>query len=400
MEKLTIAKKLFLLIAIGVIFNILLSLNSFISNETISSNIEDITENTEILQQKIIKINNLATQLKFEVSNAKGLALGLIVEKKELDSSDAYLKSKATIKELLGEIGKVYQGANNKKESEDVAELTKRSIAYFLILESLPEEFADDYSMGLEILNEDVKPIEKAFNEKLDSFVKHSITTFDEKIKDISQNIHHTNEEIHSATILNIIFSLVAIGILSAFGYFIAKNITSSIENFQAGLIGFFKYLNQETNTTKHLDDTSEDEIGHMAQVINSNIIKIEQGMELDQKFLNDTKEIMSRVANGYFSGTIVAHTNDHNLQELKTTINTALTNLKNTFGAINQVLEQYCNYNYTEELKVAHIEKGDVLDRLVQDINKLRNAITTMLIENKTNGLTLDQSSTILLKM
>ena len=60
---------------------------------------------------------------------------------------------------------------------------------------------------------------------------------------------------------------------------------------------------------------------------------------------------------------------------------------------------QKYTSHNYLTKLEVPEIEKGGVIDKLVLDINKLQETITQMLVENKSNGLSLDQSSDILLK-
>jgi methyl-accepting chemotaxis protein len=70
----------------------------------------------------------------------------------------------------------------------------------------------------------------------------------------------------------------------------------------------------------------------------------------------------------------------------------------KEHFTEVNRILEQYANLDYRNELKLNNIEKGDVFELLVSNINKLRASITTMLVENKQNGLTLQDSSKILL--
>jgi methyl-accepting chemotaxis protein len=397
MEKLTIKMKLILLIAVGILFNIILALSGYTSNATVSNNVEEISKNTDILQKKVIVMNNLTTDLKFEVTTAKSLVLGLIVEKKSIEDSSEYSKSKQNVKELLGKIGEQTKG--DKKLEADVATLTKKSIAYFLILESLQEELNDDYSVGLEVLNEDIKPIEKDFNDTLDKFVVQSMKTFNDKINDISSNIHHTDEEVKSSIVISVIVSLLAIGLSLVLGMFIMQNITNSISSFQSGLLNFFAYLNREVSSVKSLNESSQDEIGDMAKIVNINMEKIKKGVEEDRIFLDNTKNVMSRVSNGYLSVTIDATTSNHSLIELRNTINEALQNLKNTFNSMNHTLEEYCNYNYTEELKVENIEQNDVLDTLIKDINKLKNAITTMLVENKANGLTLNESSTVLLK-
>lgn len=397
MNNLTIKNKLILLIGVGILFNLILAISGYVSNATISSNVTEISQNTDVLQNKVIKLNNLTTELKFEVTTAKSLVLGLIVEKKSIEDDPQYAKSKANIKKLLESMAKAV--ADDKKLSEDVKDLGKKSIAYFLILESLQEELNDDYGTGLEILNEDIKPIEKEFSDTLDTFVKQSMSNFNNKIKDISSNIHHTEEEVTASIAMSVIFSLLAIGSTFLLGYIIMTSITKGIISFQSGLLNFFAYLNKETTDAKLLDQSSKDEIGHMAEVVNTNIEKIKRGIEEDRVFIDNTRKVMGRVANGYLSEHINAQTHNPSLQELKQTINEALTNLKTTFTTMNQTLEEYCNYNYTKELKVANIESNSILDALVKDINKLKNAITTMLIENKTNGLTLDESSTILLK-
>ncbi len=70
----------------------------------------------------------------------------------------------------------------------------------------------------------------------------------------------------------------------------------------------------------------------------------------------------------------------------------------KEYFMAMNVILEEYVHLNYTNTLQLDNVEKGGVFELLVLDINKLKESITTMLIDNKSNGLTLQGSSSSLL--
>ena len=71
----------------------------------------------------------------------------------------------------------------------------------------------------------------------------------------------------------------------------------------------------------------------------------------------------------------------------------------KNRFAEVDEVLEEYVKHNYIPSIKMhPNDEKGGVFERLVVGINTLQNSITSMLVENKSNGLTLDDSSSILL--
>jgi methyl-accepting chemotaxis protein len=83
----------------------------------------------------------------------------------------------------------------------------------------------------------------------------------------------------------------------------------------------------------------------------------------------------------------------------LKEGINEMISATKGHFVAINKTLEEYSNYNYTNKLEVKGIEKGGVFEILINDINKVRDAINVMLQQSKQNGVMLDQSATTLLE-
>ena len=107
----------------------------------------------------------------------------------------------------------------------------------------------------------------------------------------------------------------------------------------------------------------------------------------------------MGRVNNGWYSQFIEKSTSNTSLEEFKNNVNKMIQSTKDRFEEVDIILEHYANLNYTDTLKMhPNDEKGGVFERLVLGINSLQNSITQMLVENKTNGLTLDESSNILL--
>jgi methyl-accepting chemotaxis protein len=202
------------------------------------------------------------------------------------------------------------------------------------------------------------------------------------------------------AGMLKLIVTLLGVTIVVIFiaNQVIAKLIVKQLYSFQNGLIGFFNYLNRNITAVTPIDIDSKDEFGEMAKLINENIALIKHSIEQDNIFLNDTQQVMQRVANGWFSQHIQADSSNPALAQLKHTINDALVNLKKRFLIMNSVLQEYTNNDYTKELVIDDIEKNGVFDALIQDINMLQKTITQMLIENKTNGSTLEESSSILL--
>ena len=70
---------------------------------------------------------------------------------------------------------------------------------------------------------------------------------------------------------------------------------------------------------------------------------------------------------------------------------------LETNIDNILKVLEQYSNYNYLNKIDQKKSLKEHLL-KLANGVNTLGDSITNMLVQNKSNGLTLEQSSSLLL--
>ena len=215
-----------------------------------------------------------------------------------------------------------------------------------------------------------------------------------ELLDTIETKIDKTYSELIFAIILNIIFIIISISI----GGIIMTQITSSLNTFQTGLLNFFKYLNKETNEVNEIPINTKDEIAIMTKVVNENIMKTKDTIEKDIIVINEAEVVMKRVSNGWYSQKIISSTSNESLNMLKNNINTMIDNTRNRFEIINSILEEYSDQNYTQSLNLEGIEKGGVLDTLIHDINNLKDSITGMLVDNKSNGMTLKNSSEILL--
>ena len=187
----------------------------------------------------------------------------------------------------------------------------------------------------------------------------------------------------------------VIILLLSVVFYAVIKDIVSKIELLGDGLAGFFKFLNKETKTTKQISIDCDDEIGKMAKTINENISKTQKLIEQDQELIDDVKKVVNDVKLGKLKQKITQNTQNENLQELKNNFNEMLENTsKNVSDDINKitrVLNSFSKFDFRDRIENDNgaIEKG---------LNQLANIINEMLKENKSNGLTLNESSKVLL--
>ncbi|RLA76407.1 MAG: hypothetical protein DRG78_19065 [Epsilonproteobacteria bacterium] len=213
--------------------------------------------------------------------------------------------------------------------------------------------------------------------------------------KSIEQQLSNENTTLYTT----IIAVIVILMLILFFSKLIADVIIVSINSFQNGLLNFFKYLNKEITDINLLDDNSNDEIGNMAKVVNKNIKKVQIGLEEDNNLIDSAKLTMDKVANGRYSEIITATTSNATLEDFKNRVNNMIISTRDNFDSVNQILEQYVHADYRNKLNLNNIEKGGRFNKLVNDINALRDTITVMLVENKNNGLTLDKSSDILLK-
>jgi len=233
-----------------------------------------------------------------------------------------------------------------------------------------------------------------------------SATQSIEVLKDVEDfsigYIERTMEANISNITQTIILALIGSVLLIGFTLFLYIRISSiiieSADALQKGLFHFFAYLNRESQNVELIQISSNDEFGMMAKVVNKNIQKTQKVIGDDRKLIDEAKVVINRVKHGWYSQNIESNTSNTGLEQFKNDVNSMIQATKNHFVNMNVVLEEYAKHNFTQELTLQGIEKGGVFEMLLNDINALRNAITSMLVENKSNGLILDRSSHLLL--
>ena len=204
-------------------------------------------------------------------------------------------------------------------------------------------------------------------------------------------------DKIKSEKLVSYLIAISIIIFIIAFLTFISRNIIKSINIFQIGLLDFFKYLNREKDNISLLDDSSKDEIALMAEVVNENIKTTQKGIEEDRAFIDETISVLSEFEQGDLCKRISTDVKNPALNELKKVLDSMGCAMEKNIQNVLSVLEQYSNYNYLNKVDNANV-KNELL-QLANGVNSLGDSITSMLIENKQVGLTLNASSETLLK-
>ena len=131
--------------------------------------------------------------------------------------------------------------------------------------------------------------------------------------------------------------------------------------------------------------------------MVNSNIDTINGNLEKDLLCVGEATITLDKVQKGYYGCRVKSVAANPQVRILAKNINSMLENKKKIINEILRVLNEYTNYNYLSVIDIKEIEGES--KQMVEGINALGQAITNMLIENKTNGQTLDEGSTQLLK-
>ncbi|MGJ0321076.1 methyl-accepting chemotaxis protein [Aliarcobacter cryaerophilus] len=289
------------------------------------------------------------------------------------------------------------------KELDDLILVLKDSSKQFQGFEKF--EIAPLYASQISVLN---KIIEKLKKDELLTKEDNTLSTKEwrplkaallkwqernlERNKEIKEEL---NKTVSSVTTFILIILLITILSILVTIQLITRNIVSSLNIFQNGLLSFFAFSNKESSNVQLINLDGNDEFGQMAKVINQNIEKTQDLINQDDALIKDVKRVVNEVKSGNLNIKIEKSTINDELEELKSSFNEMLEVTKsNVCSDINKVLSVLDSFSKLDFRVKIDNDNGKV----ATGINNLSNIINHMLVENKSNGLTLEESSKMLL--
>ena len=383
----------------------------------------------EVLED--IAKQNLKIVNRLEQLNAQNQELGLNAKTNLNDLAKIYEESKTSLNHLK----KSMMRSNDMEHMMDTVVLIENSIAMDLLVKDYmlapAQEYKDKFNVAYkktvskstelmgELDNSSDKQIlktvikdAKSFNSKANIIFEakrklqyETLPNMDQlslelltKLETAQKKAFETLEDAKSSTLTTaIVISLIVAIILLAMSIYISSGINKQLNIFGDGLKDFFGYLTREIDVAKPIAIDSNDEIGQMVKNVNHQIITVQGELEEDRKLIDDTVRILSEFEQGDLSPRIEKDTTNPALQELKNLLNQMAGNLEGNIDNVLDVFEKYSNLNYLSKVNVSGLK--DHLLKLANGVNNLGDSISVMLVENKSNGLTLDESSNVLLK-
>ena len=290
------------------------------------------------------------------------------------------------LKNSLAESSKSFINVKNKELASKTLTLIDKYVELFKVFS---KDKIEDYNNNILQESDTIK-------QNISSMVKIGL--------EMEENIHKINKsamELRDEAYLNLdtnlmIIITIATILFIVISVLVANNIINSLNSFKDGLLGFFAYLNREASNTTLLDESNKDEFGQMAKVVNVNILKTKAGIEEDRKLIDETISVLGEFEQGDLSQRLNTKVSNPALMQLSTVINGMGDILEKNIENILDVLEKYSSYNYLNKVSTNGLKEQ--LLALANGVNSLGDSVTSMLKENKSNGLTLEQSSNVLL--
>ena len=276
-----------------------------------------------------------------------------------------------------------------EKENIDLSDqILKLSADYISNFDKFYQKRISDYNSGIQ--NE---------SDEISTIIKQMVTVgleLEEKLALMNKNtIELKSKSEKTMTLVLILIAIISIIIFLTFSIILSNQLINSLKNFQKGLLSFFGYVNKENKNVEMLDDKYEDEFGNMAKIVNENILKTKKTIDSDNKFLEQINEVVEVVKNGYLNKRLEEKVESQSMEKLRIHINEMLYSLQlricTNVNDISYALEKYSKLDFTHRIKGCN-------SGVTVGLNNLADIINSMLVENKSNGLTLDVSSGILL--
>jgi methyl-accepting chemotaxis protein len=274
----------------------------------------------------------------------------------------------------------------NRKLIDSIVALSKEYVNDFDKFSALRIK---DFSNGILEESSDIKPI-------IANMVKTGLALEKELDKINISASKLRDDSFNTLTMDMLIAVLIASILFISLSLIITKLVISSLVSLKTGLFSFFSYLNRESAKAELISIDSKDEFGEMAVVVNENIVKTGKGIEEDRRLIDETIAVLGEFEQGDLCQRLNISVSNPALMQLKEVLNKMASNLEGNIDNVLHILEQYSNYNYLNKVDQKGLKEH--LLKLASGVNTLGDAITQMLIDNKQNGLTLDESSNILL--
>ncbi|MCI2235641.1 methyl-accepting chemotaxis protein [Helicobacter sp. CaF467b] len=192
--------------------------------------------------------------------------------------------------------------------------------------------------------------------------------------------------------------SVIFLIIVMSFVYFhIRKNVSKRLTVILDTLDKVFKYINYESKDIQTVKIHSNDELGTMGRIINSNIERTRSSLLVDEEAIKESVETAKEIEAGNLTARISKNPSNPRLVELKEVLNRMLDVLQEKIGSdtneISRVFDSYVRLDFTTEVKNANGRVEIVTNTLGKEIRTMLHTSAKFAEELAARSLELKES-------
>jgi len=185
--------------------------------------------------------------------------------------------------------------------------------------------------------------IDKAVVHEVPELLKTVISSLESYDKNLVGHMEHLDED-HVATnnLINIIYTIIVIVSAMVIGLVvvIVRNLLKDVSELGSGINSFFNYLNKESENVDAIVKNSDDELGQMAEVINTNIIKTKENIDEENAAFDVIANKLSLLSQGDFKEATIDAEYSGNYGRAKDAINSTIVSIESITTEISNVLK------------------------------------------------------------
>ncbi|RXK11855.1 chemotaxis protein [Halarcobacter mediterraneus] len=218
-----------------------------------------------------------------------------------------------------------------------------------------------------------------------------------EYVDDVEDSIlameKRTNEEIDSIILTIMIFTVVFIVLIYLiYSYLVKKIISKPLEDLNNAIENL-----KTSNSNTEIEKENNDEIGAVVDSFNSYIHSLKAGYEADAKVIDEVKDVIQKVNNGFYVYKVKQSSNNPQIQELRTSINQMIEGTNNKLEEINNILIEYGNSNFDFKLSGEHSVSNGIIGSIFTSTKQLGGTVSEFLSMITTTGEKLNKDTDIL---
>ena len=284
------------------------------------------------------------------------------------------------IRKRLYSLQQKIENVEDELDDDDIIDKLEEAIAFAIKYAKGANDIVSIVESRNDVINNKLNVLGPKIGE-LTQDIKASIKKEQDKA---GLSVQALNADIHSKTL---IVSAIVLLLVLICAITIPALISRGLNALNNGIMN----LLNSNDVTSRVEVLSKDEISKIALNFNKYLDSIEESLKEDAKVIDDVKRVVSLVKIGQLNHEVKIKSKNENLNDLSLLFNDMMkelsSNISDDINKITTALNKYSKLDFRHRITnaKANVELG---------LNSLADTINKMLLENKTNGLTINQSS------